>query len=77
VPNDQATYDDIRGMEHRLTKMCSTKTLLDAIKDREPSLLLALLRTQKTFGHDGEWISKSKLKNVMRELSEMPDRCSK
>lgn len=38
MPKDQATYDDILGMEHRLTKMCSTKTSLDAIRDRDPSL---------------------------------------
>lgn len=73
MSEDQADYNEILGLEHKLTGMCSMKSMLDKIREREPTLLLALIQSQKVIGCNGKRIPKGRLKNVISELSKMPD----
>ncbi|WP_088189021.1 hypothetical protein [Desulfosporosinus sp. FKA] len=73
MSEDQVDYDNILGIEHKLTGMCSMKSMLDKIREREPTLLLAIIQSQKVIGCDGKRIPKGRLRNVISELSELPD----
>ncbi|AFM41943.1 hypothetical protein Desaci_3035 [Desulfosporosinus acidiphilus SJ4] len=37
MSEDQVDYNEILGIEHKLTGMCSMKSMRDKIREREPT----------------------------------------